>query len=121
MKEAIVGRTLAVLVGVVLIGVAVAPRGAGGRTPAGTTLKLGMLQSMFRDVQPAMVKSISRPFRSLFERQTGLAGDVELVPDAETMANKMKERTIQLGVFHGFEFAQIRLRHPELRPLVVSM
>jgi ABC-type phosphate/phosphonate transport system substrate-binding protein len=116
-----VRRTLAVLVGVVLVGVAVAPRGAGGDTPAGTPLKLGMLESMFRDVQPQMVKAMSRPFRTLFERQTGLTGDVEVVPNAETMANKMKERKLQLGVFHGFEFAQVRLRHPEIRPLVVSM
>ena len=84
-------------------------------------LKIGMLDGMFRDVQPAMVQAMSKPFRNLFERQTGLGGDVEIVAGAELLASKLKEQSLQLGVFHGFEFAQARTKHPDLTPIVVTM
>lgn len=114
-------RTFWIIAGIMLIGVAVAPRGSAGESPTRPALKLGMLQAMFRDVQPAMVQAMARPFRTLFERQTGLTGDVEIIPDAETLANKMKDKELQLGVFHGFEYAQIRARYPEIRPMLVSV
>jgi len=105
----------------ILVCVSTASRGAAQDAPAGSHLKIGMLQGMFRDVQPAMVQAMSVPFRAMFERQTGYTGDVEIVPDAETLSNKMKDRKLQLGVFHGFEYAQVRTRHPELQPLVVTV
>lgn len=115
-------RILSMGVVAVLVGVAILPRGSAGDAPAGgRNLRIGMLEGMFRDVQPAMVQAMSRPFRALFERQTGYTGDVEIVPDAETLSNKLKETKLELGVFHGFEFAQVRTRHPELRPLVVTV
>lgn len=112
-------RVLGTAVWAILVGAAVLPRGSAGDAPV--RLKIGMLQGMFRDVQPVMVQAMSGPFRSMFERQTGLTGDVEIVPDAATLANKMKDGKLQLGVFHGFEYAQVRIRHPDLRPIVVSM
>ena len=119
-KEAVVARSFGILALVMLVGLAILPRGSAGDAPP-AALKLGMLENMFRDVQPAMVQAISRPFRSLFQRQTGLTGDVEIVSDAEALANKMKDHKLQLGVFHGFEYAQVRARYPDLRPLVVSI
>jgi ABC-type phosphate/phosphonate transport system substrate-binding protein len=102
--------------------VAAVPRGSAGDAPAGATrLKIGMLEGMFRDVQPAMVQAMSIPFRAMFERQTGYTGDVEIVPDAEILSNKLKDQRLNLGVFHGFEYAQVRARHRELQPLVVTM
>jgi ABC-type phosphate/phosphonate transport system substrate-binding protein len=108
---------------VLLVSVGFLPRGQASDPAANkpAQLKLGMLESMFRDINPGMVQAMSRPFRSLFERQTGYSGDVELVADANTLATKLQNQELNLGVFHGFEYAQIRQRHPNLKPLCVSM
>jgi ABC-type phosphate/phosphonate transport system substrate-binding protein len=104
-------------VAVLVVGVGLSPR-AAAQDP---DLKIGMMQSTFRDVQPAVVQALSRPFQTLFQRHTGLAGSIELVSSADVLASKLKDRSLDLGVFHGFEFAQQRTLHPDLTPVVVSV
>ena len=97
---------------------------AGGPAPvrAGDApLQIGMVQGMFRDVQPAMVQALSRPLRDLIRSKTGLTGDVAVVSDAHTLAARMQAKQFNLGVFHGFEFAWVRKDHPDLVPLVVTV
>ena len=101
-----------------LLLVQVAPVSAAN--PDGKTLKIGMIQTMFRDVQPSLVKAMSRPLRSMIEAQTGLTGDVEVVKDAQSLADQMKKQELGLGVFHGFEYAWLREEHPNIIPLVVT-
>lgn len=85
------------------------------------TIKLGVLTGMFRDVPPALVQAAATPFQDLFKRQTGLEGEVEMVNDCEALASKMHEKKLQIGVFHGFEWAWVRHRYPDLLPLVVTV
>jgi ABC-type phosphate/phosphonate transport system substrate-binding protein len=102
-----------------VVAVGLSPRvGAEDRTGP---LKLGMLQGMFKDVPEAFVHAAAKPFSDLFQKQTGLKGDVELVPDYEALAARMKEGKLHVGVFHGFEFAWVRDRYPELQPLAVTI
>ena len=84
-------------------------------------LKMGMLQGMFRDVQPAMVQVLSKPFRELVYKQTGFTGDVDLCPDAMNLVEKLKDKKLQLGVFHGHEFAWAQQKCPDLIPIVVTI
>jgi ABC-type phosphate/phosphonate transport system substrate-binding protein len=84
-------------------------------------LKMGMLQGMFRDVPPAMVQALSKPFRELIQKQTGFTGDVDLCKEPIELVNKLREKKVHLGVFHGFEFAWAQKLCPELQPLVVTM
>jgi ABC-type phosphate/phosphonate transport system substrate-binding protein len=46
---------------------------------------------------------------------------VEICADAVSLANLMKDRKIQIGVFHGFEYAQVKVANPDLLPIVVAM
>ncbi|MGL4421229.1 MAG: phosphate/phosphite/phosphonate ABC transporter substrate-binding protein, partial [Gemmataceae bacterium] len=71
--------------------------------------------------QPAMVQAMAKPFRTLFERQTGIRGDVIIHSTATDMATKLKNAELQLGVFHGFEFARAKAADPDLEPVVVSI
>lgn len=89
--------------------------------PVAAGVQIGMVQGMFRDVQPAMVQALSRPLRDMIRKQTGLTGDVEIAPDAFTLADRMKANRYHLGVFHGFEFAWLRQQNPNLVPLVVTV
>ena len=94
--------------------------GARAAEPA-ESVQIGMLQGMFRDVQPAMVQAMSKPLRDMIRRQTGLTGEVDICPDAATLAEKMKARKLQLGLYHGFEFAWLRQANPDLVPLVITI
>lgn len=84
-------------------------------------MKIGMLQGMFKDIQPAMVTAMAKPFRELIFKQTGLSGDVELCPDALNLIEKLKDKKVDLGVFHGHEFAWAQKKCPDLIPVVVTM
>ena len=68
---------------------------AGGLATAAEpaeSLQIGMIQGMFRDVQPAMVQAMSKPLRDMIRKQTGLTGEVEICPDANVLAEKMKAK-----------------------------
>lgn len=93
--------------------------GAAAQQPVGE-LKMGMLQGMFRDVRPAMVQALSKPFRELVMKQTGYTGDVEICADALGLTEKLKDKSVQIGVFHGFEFAWARTKCDDLVPLIVT-
>jgi ABC-type phosphate/phosphonate transport system substrate-binding protein len=84
-------------------------------------LKMGMLQGMFRDVQPAMVQALSKPFRELIQKQTGFTGDVELCAGPMELIEKLREKKLHIGVFHGFEFAWAQQLLPELQPVVITI
>ncbi len=109
-----------VAVGVVLavVGMASSVR---ADEPKAEGVQIGMLQGMFRDVQPAMVQAMSRPLRDMIQKQTGLTGDVEIIADAFTLCDKLKAKRFQLGVFHGFEYAWIKKQNPDLVPLAVTV
>ncbi len=55
------------------------------------------------------------------ESQTGVGGDLLPVGDYENLANQLKEDEVQLGVFHGVEFAWVHQNHPTLKPLVIAV
>jgi ABC-type phosphate/phosphonate transport system substrate-binding protein len=95
------------------------PARAEGEPEGG--LQIGMVQGMFRDIQPAMVQAMSRPLRELIRKQTGITGEVDICPDARVLTDRMKTSRYHLGVFHGFEFAWAKKRDPDLVPLVVTV
>src|SRR5439155_19922206 len=69
--------------------------------------------------KPGMFDIQAKPFRLLVEAQTGLKSELLLVPTADELRRKMEAGTIQLGMFHGFELAWMRLKQPALRPLTI--
>jgi ABC-type phosphate/phosphonate transport system substrate-binding protein len=88
--------------------------------PAGA-IRLGVLNGMFRDVPPPLIHAAATPLRDLFKRYTGLDGEVEVVEDHEALAREMQAKKLQLGVFHGFEWAWVKDQHPDLVPLAVTV
>lgn len=84
-------------------------------------IKIGMYQTMFRDITPEMLTAIAKPLRSIIEKTVGLTGDAELVPNAAELAQKLDDRKLQIGVFHGYEFAWHKQKHPDLVPLMLAV
>jgi ABC-type phosphate/phosphonate transport system substrate-binding protein len=106
-----------------IFGFALAPGNlAVAAEPAGSAsdFKIGMLSGMFRDVSPNMVQSLAKPFRDLMSKQVGYSGEVEVIDNPLVLAEKLKDGKIQLGVFHGFEYAWAKQKCDDLIPLIVT-
>jgi ABC-type phosphate/phosphonate transport system substrate-binding protein len=84
-------------------------------------IRIGLVNSLFRDVKPALVQMTLHPFSSLVRSQTGLDGRPVVVPDALALGQQLHEDKVQLGVFHGVEFAWAQHKYPDLRPLVIAI
>jgi len=106
------------IVPVLLVAVGLVPRAEAGQPGV---LRLGLLQGMFKDVPDALVDAAAKPFAEMFQKQSGVKGEVEIVPDWEHLAARLKEGKLDIGVFHGFEYAWVRDRYPEIEPLAVTI
>jgi len=84
-----------------------------------SSVRIGVVSSLFRDTPEPMIQTVMRPFKSLMEAQTGLTGQVLPGGDAESLGGQLVKDKVQLGVFHGFEFAWARLKYPALKPLMI--
>jgi ABC-type phosphate/phosphonate transport system substrate-binding protein len=84
-------------------------------------IKVGVAGSMFRDAPASLVSALLKPFKSLLDTQTGINGQMVATGGAEDLGKQLAEDKVQLGVFHGFEFAWASSKHPELRPLLVAI
>jgi ABC-type phosphate/phosphonate transport system substrate-binding protein len=89
--------------------------------PAGSGIRIGLVSTLFRDTPESLITLLTKPLKSLMESQTGLTGT--LVPGGECrkLGRQLQDDKFQLAVFHGVEFAWVRQKHPELKPLVVAI
>lgn len=82
-------------------------------------VRVGLVDSMFRDIPEPMVKMLMIPFRALVYAQTGIQGEITATKSAFELADKMENKQIQFGVFHGYEYAWIQEKYPNLKPLMI--
>jgi ABC-type phosphate/phosphonate transport system substrate-binding protein len=104
----------------VLSGVLLASLPAVSR-PAPATVRVGLVDTMFRGESEKQIQSMAGPFKSLMEEQAGVVGEVTLSADMDQVAGHLKDGKIELGVFHGFEFAWARQKEANLKPLMVAV
>jgi ABC-type phosphate/phosphonate transport system substrate-binding protein len=84
-------------------------------------VRIGLVNSLFRDTPETLVSAMMQPFGALMESQTGLPGKLVSGGDAANLGKLLAEDKIHLGVFHGVEFAWARQKNPELRPLMIAV
>jgi ABC-type phosphate/phosphonate transport system substrate-binding protein len=82
-------------------------------------LRIGLIGTLFRDTSEPLIQVMMRPFKSLLEAQAGVTGHLVASGDADKLGRQLKDDEVQLGVFHGFEFAWARLKDPKLKPLLI--
>lgn len=111
------GLTVLSVLWVLLSGVP-APAGAANQS---NTIRIGVVETLFRNVPKPMALAATQPLRALLESQTGFRGDVSAAGDVDTLARLLHEDKVDLVVFHGVEFGWARLKHPELRPLLIAV
>jgi ABC-type phosphate/phosphonate transport system substrate-binding protein len=105
------------------IGLATVPGFAGeDATPASkASVKIGMANSLFKEVPESTITTMMGPFGAVMEAQTGVRGEVVLGGDAMGLSQSLSDNKVQLGVFHGIEFAWAKTKHPELKPLMIAI
>ncbi len=113
------GRLTALVLGLAAALVLMAP--AAERTSPSSAVRIGMIGTLFRDVPEATVQTMMQPFGILMESQTGVSGLLVPSGDAESMGQELASDKLQLGVFHGIEFAWARLKYPQLQPLLIAV
>jgi len=82
-------------------------------------LRIGVVKSLFRNMPDSLIQIISRPLQALLETQTGLTGRVEGGSEAGQLGQMLHEGKVDLAIFHGFEFAWVKDKYPDLLPLVL--
>jgi ABC-type phosphate/phosphonate transport system substrate-binding protein len=108
-----------VLIVPLAVGLAVLAGPVPAADPA-AAVRMGMPASMFRDVKPVIFAALARPFYTLVESQTGLKSELLLVSSPDEMREQLTSGKLQLGVFHGFEFAWMKQKTPTLQALMVA-
>src|SRR5262249_52379150 len=89
--------------------------------PPRRTVKIGLPANLFRDFQRPAVEALLPTFGKLMEGQTGMKGQPMLLANSNEVAQQLIDGKVQLGVFHGFEYAWAQSQHPELKPLVIAV
>jgi ABC-type phosphate/phosphonate transport system substrate-binding protein len=95
---------------------------AGPSAQAGNApLRVGMPQNFFPDMSATLIETVTEPFVTIMHDTAGLSGKLMVGGDSFVVGQQLNDKALQLGVFHGFEFAWIQKKHPELQPLMVAV
>ena len=84
-------------------------------------VRIGLVNTLFRDTPEVLVQIMMEPFSALMESQTGIKGQLVMAGDPLDLAQRLKEDKVQLAVFHGVEFGWAQQKYPELRPLMLAV
>src|SRR6266480_2801979 len=69
--------------------------------PAPSSIRLGIVRSLFRDIPEPLIKVSLIPFQALMHEQTGLNCDLASPTDAYDLAKKATNHEVELAVFQG--------------------
>jgi ABC-type phosphate/phosphonate transport system substrate-binding protein len=84
-------------------------------------VRIGIVSTLFRNTPEPLVSAMMQPFAALMESQTGVAGQLMPGGNALHLGQLLAEDQVQLGVFHGVEFAWARQKYPKLQPLMLAV
>ena len=116
MRKLLMGCVVGLLGGVLLFPGRQAP--AQADTPV---VKIAVVSTLTRGLPVAIVSIAMRPLKAYMESETGMSGDIVLGGDALELGKKLEDDTVQIGVFHGHEFAWAKKKFPKLEPIVVCL
>lgn len=102
-----------------IAGTAVAGTAMAGDPPA--RLRVGISESLYRDVPETLFKTTFSPVESLIQEQTGLAGQLALGGASEQLLERLVSGQVELAVLSGMEFAWARQKNTKLQPLVIAV
>jgi ABC-type phosphate/phosphonate transport system substrate-binding protein len=84
-------------------------------------IQVGMPKSMVTGVPEIFVDILGERLGVLMKEFTGMDGKLQVGGSAYDVAKKLDDAQVKLGVFQGVEFAWVRARHPDLKPLMLLL
>jgi ABC-type phosphate/phosphonate transport system substrate-binding protein len=107
-----------VAVGGLVVGLAALP---AEESASAKVVKIGLASSITRGVPAAFTDVVMSPFKALMEAETGLSGELVTGRDAMVLARDLQDYKVQIGVFHGHEYAWAKQRYPKLQVVAVCV
>jgi ABC-type phosphate/phosphonate transport system substrate-binding protein len=104
--------------GCVLVSVhyAVAADSEGANRPR---TRIAIVKSLFREYPEPLMMALMEPFSLLWKAQIGWDSELRAADPAD-LGEMLADGKVDIGVFHGIEFAWAQQKHPELRPLFIA-
>ena len=84
-------------------------------------IQIGLVKQFFNDVDPVFIGIATQPFGDLMKDATGFQGELHYKYGAFEIAQKLDKGNLQIGVFHGHEYAWLQKVYPKLRPLMLAV
>jgi ABC-type phosphate/phosphonate transport system substrate-binding protein len=84
-------------------------------------LHIGILQSLTKGTSPRLRESFAPKFAELVKDFTGLKSVTLQGINPATAARQLERGKWHLGIFNGVEFAWVRSKHPDLKPLMIAV
>ncbi len=103
------------------LGFALSSPTASAQPAKNTQLNIGMVKTFFNDLPAALVDLGGKIFTDSMKTVTGLQGTLTTNEQAFDVAQKLDNGQLQLGVFHGHEFAWVQKKYPQLTPMVMAV
>jgi ABC-type phosphate/phosphonate transport system substrate-binding protein len=96
-----------------------APNPPPNPPPVASEVRIGFPKALFKDVSQPLINAAAKPFQRMIQKETGLDGKFEIAPDYAALAAGFKNGTVDIAVFHGFEYAWVK-HQPEMIPVVIT-
>jgi len=104
-------------VGLVLLAALFAP---AADPPRQATVRIGLSNTLTRNVPENLVQVSTQPLRTLIEAEIGRKAEFQLCEPAK-MPEQLADQRLQLAVFFGHELAWARTQHAKLTPLAIAV
>lgn len=106
---------------VIIGGLSVPARGQEAETTPEVRIKIGMVDTLFRDVPRSFAFAMMKPFGSAMKSLTGVSGDFVPGGTHDNLGQMLAENQVQIAVMNGIEFAWVKTQYPELQPLMIAV
>jgi ABC-type phosphate/phosphonate transport system substrate-binding protein len=103
------------------IGAAAIVASSGRAQNAPDPVQIGLAESLFEGTAEKTVTEMSKSFNDLVKELTGMNGKAHTKGDAFAVAKKLEDKTLHLGVFQGYEYAWVKQKYPDFKPLMVAI
>ena len=97
------------------LSLALAPNNSAAQGKPDAPIQIGMVTTFFNGVPRELAELVVAPFGEVMKKNTGLDGKLNIVEGTLNVSDQLSSGKMQLGVFHGHEFAWAKKKEPKLK------